>query len=198
MQGADNLTVDEDNISNLISEWRGGAVKARDRLFEKLFPQLQEIARASLNRYRSNVSLETGDLLHNAFLKIENSQNLDLADKCHLLSLSAKVMQQILMDHLRAKSRLKRKGIKITVREDLDLPAQEEFEFSDLAAALRKLEEVNADRAKMVQMRYFAGMTAQEIALVLGCSVARIKREWPPTLGWLRGQITDDAGTDSG
>lgn len=177
----------------LLSLWRNGSCDARDRLIERLYPELAQIAAARLRHERES-SLSTGDLIHQVVLRIIRSENLALTDRAHFLALSSRLMRNILIDHARAKASSKRGHVKIELCTALD--GGRSVDLIALETALIRLKGLDSDLMDLVEMRYFGGMTIGDIAVVMGVSEPTVRRRWQVARAWLADALTNPLGDD--
>lgn len=174
----------EQTVGDLLSQWKGGDLVARDRLFEFLYTDLKNIS-AALLRHEGAVSLSPGDLVNECVIKLLKLDRINWQDKTHFLALSARMMRQLLIDHARQKQSNKRQHKKVTLMTHLAGDSSESVDLLDLEEALCKLNGVNEDHAQIVEMRYFGGLTLDETAEVLGSSRATVQRRWRAARAWL-------------
>ena len=176
----------------LLKAWRSGDEAARDRLFHMLYEALLERASFLLKREFRRASLSTGDLANEAVLRLLQSDNVNVVDKSHMLALSAQVMRHVLLDAARRRNRQKRKGVNVTLTLSGDVLDGEGVDLLALERALVRLKAVDPVRAGIVEMRYFGGMSVEEIATVRNASPATVKRQWQAARLWLREAIEND------
>jgi len=167
----------------LLSAWRSGDTAARDDLFTLLYSELRQVS-AALLRTESNSSLSTGDLVNEATLRLIRLEQIDWVDKSHFLALSARAMRRILIDHARKKKSDKRFHHKVTLVTRLE-GVEQRLDIEVLEKALIRLTVIDADMANIVELRYFGGMSVEEIAEVVGTSQSTIKRQWRVARAWL-------------
>ncbi len=180
------------NGADLVRAWRGGSVEARDRLFETIQRELEGIASFLLKRENRSVSIVTGDLVNEAILKLLQSDELQVNDRAHILALSARVMRHVLVDAARRKAALKRDVALVALTTGLPEDRDMFFELQALEKALVRLSLIDAQRAQIVELRYYAGMSVEEIAEAIGVSPATVKRSWASTRLWLKDAIKND------
>ena len=166
----------------LLHAWREGDSDARDRLFDAFYPDLCRAAAALLRNERS-VSLSSGDLVHETVLRLIQLQRIDWADRAHFMAMASRFMRRALVDHVRSKQRNKRDHwrVELTTR----FAAHRPFDLQKLDHALLRLAALDQEKADIVEMRYFGGMTFADIATVLGVSEPTIKRRWSVARIWL-------------
>lgn len=167
----------------LLQAWRDGDTGARDALFELLYSELRQVS-AALLRAESNNSLSTGDLVNEAAIRLIRLDQIDWADKSHFFALSARAMRRVLIDHARKKKSDKRHHHKVTLVTRLEGAAQR-IDMDVLEKALIRLAILDAEKAAIVELRYFGGMSLPEIAEVTGTSQSTVKRQWRVARAWL-------------
>ena len=180
-----------DDARALLRGWREGDLAARDRLFELFYPDLKRSAAAMLRRERG-VSLSTGDLIHETVTRLIALDRIDWNDRAHFMALSARMMRRALLDHIRGKRALKREHEKVEL--STGIAGEPNIEAEELNAALDRLAAIDAERADIVEMRYFGGMEIADIAIVLGLSDSTVKRRWQTARLWLLEALTNDGG----
>lgn len=172
------------DAGDLLGQWRSGDLEARDRLFSLLYSELRQVS-AALLRAERNASLSTGDLVNEAVIRLIRLERIDWQDKSHFLALAARAMRRILIDHARKKQAGRRRHEKITLVTNLGAGAPQKLEFDVLEKALIRLAVIDQQRADIVELRYFGGLTLDEIAEVLGVSASTVKRSWRAARAWL-------------
>lgn len=175
--------LDDQAAKILLRSWQAGDLSARDQLFERLYVELRKIS-ATLLRGEGDISLTTGDLVNEAVMRVIKSESIEFNDKAHFLALSARTMRRVLIDHARKHASDKRQHQKVTLVTHL-MGGQDVVDIHQLENALLRLKAMNEDRAKIVEMRYYGGLSLEEIAAVLGCSASTIKRDWRVSRAWL-------------
>lgn len=180
------------DIAALLEACRQGDEGARSRLLELLYDELMSIASLLLKREERNISLLTGDLVNEAIVRLLQTATLNVKDKNHLLALSARVMRHVLVDAAKSKERDKRKGINVTLTQSNIDPGAADIDVLLLERALMRLSAIDPARAEIVEMRYFAGMTVDEIADVKDVSPATVRRMWRAARLWLKNAMKND------
>lgn len=173
----------------LLKQWRDGDTTARDRLFELLYSELRQVS-AALLRSERNSSLSTGDLVNEAALRLIRLDQIDWADKSHFLALSARAMRRVLIEHARKKNADKRHHHKVTLVTRLEGAAQR-IDIDVLEKSLIRLSAIDPAKATIVELRYFGGLSLQEIAEVEGSSESTVKRQWRVARAWLLDAMTE-------
>jgi RNA polymerase sigma factor (TIGR02999 family) len=179
-----------DDASLLLSRWRAGDISARDRLFELFYPQLRRAAAAMVRR-EPGLSMSTGDLIHEAVLRLIGLKQITWNDRAHFMALSARMMRRALLDHVRSRKRVKREHQKVELKTGI--PDAPNAGLEDLNQALDRLAMIDPEGADIVEMRYFGGMDIVDIATVLGLSESTVKRRWNAARLWLLEALTDSA-----
>jgi RNA polymerase sigma factor (TIGR02999 family) len=172
----------------LLTQSRDGDSEAMQLLFSRLYPVLREIAHRKLQRYRPAETLHTTALVHEAYLKLIGSPELQLRDRAHFLALSARVMRSVVVDYARERGASKRGGDLVAVPLDsLQIAVDERAtDLLELDDALCRLARYSERLAEVVEYRFFGGLTFEEIASTLGCSLATVKRDWSRARLWLQ------------
>ena len=178
-------------VTRLLIAWRGGDRDAPRELFALLYQELRGLARAQLRRHRRQESLATTGLVHEAYLKLADRSRLDLHDHAHFLSLAARAMRQIVVDHARRRATLKRgAGAMETVLDEGAVVADAKAgEILALDEALARLEGVDERLSRIVEMRFFAGLSVEETAGALGVSERTVKRDWRKARAFLYAEL---------
>jgi RNA polymerase sigma factor (TIGR02999 family) len=184
-------------ITDLLLECRsgGGAV---DRVFPMIYEELRRVAHAHLRREQPGHTLVTTDLVHEAYIRLVDLTRVRFRDRVHFLSMAARAMRRILVDHARA-HRAARRGAGIRpepLDEELVAADREADELSALDDALQRLEAVSPRLARVVEYRYFAGMTEEEAAEALGITSRTVRRDWVKARGRLRHLLDDRVERD--
>ena len=180
-------------ITALLAGWRAGEPGSFDRLVEIAYPELRRIAHQLLGRRRPGESLDSAALASEVYLKLVGAGAIDCECRVHFLALCAQVMRRILVDHARQRGAAKRGGEIVRVPLDEMAAAGGEangVELLDLDAALDELARVDARKCRLVELRYFAGLTLEEAARVLDISVETAKRDWRMAKAWLLSQLS--------
>lgn len=172
----------DENTALLLARWRSGEDEARDRLIARLHPALVQIAAARLRGERDS-SLSTGDLINDAVLRLIEADGLALADRAHVIALASRLMRHILIDHARQKGAAKRRHASVELCTRID--GEQRVDLKRLDSALIRLGAIDAQLMELVEMRYFGGMTIEDVATVTGLSEPTVKRRWQTARAWL-------------
>ena len=184
------------DIATYLEEIGQGDPGAVEKLVPLVYDELRRIAAAHLRRERPDHTLQPTALVNELYLKLLGQREMALHDRAHFLSVAARLMRQILVDHARAHRAEKRAGrlTRVTL-DDRRVPSPErDVDLLALDDALGRLAEKDPQLARLVELRFFGGLTNPETAAVLGVSRATVEREWDTAKAWLLRQMTKDAG----
>jgi RNA polymerase sigma factor (TIGR02999 family) len=182
-QSADD---DRRSVTDLLLEVRRGNPEAMDRLFSLVYPQLRRIARRQLQGERPGHTLGTTGLVHETYLKLVDQSRIDWQDRGHFFAMAARAMRQILVDYAR-RYRTQRRGgglQRVALTDRLAVDEQAELVLA-VHEALGRLAGVNERLSRVVECRYFAGLTEEETAVALGVTARTVERDWVKAKGWL-------------
>jgi RNA polymerase sigma-70 factor (ECF subfamily) len=175
-------------VTRLLNEWRGGSRPALDRLMPLVYAELRMIAARHFARETPGHTLQSTALVHEAYLKLVGQQRTDWQNRAQFFGIAAQIMRRILVDHARRQHRDKRGGPLPTLSLDEAVAASEPAAVVDMIGldmALTGLAEVDPRAARIVELRYFSGLSIEETAEVLGVSAGTVKREWSTARAWL-------------
>ena len=179
------------DITRLLFELKGGNRAAEESLIPIVYQELRRIASARLRNETRHHSLQPTALVHEAYLRLTKLKEIDWQSRSHFFAVSATIMRRILVDYARSNRTKKRGdgGTQITLNDGL-LPAPErEPEILALDEALEKLAKLDKRQSKIVELRYFAGMSEEEAGEVLGISARTVKRDWRIAKAWLYAEL---------
>ncbi len=182
----------------MLAAWKGGDTEALDRLTDFVYPELRRIARRNLGRRRAGESLESAALANEAYLKLVRAGGIRCENRAHFLALCSQIMRRILVDHARRRGFAKRGGNALRVPLDEVLVAAEAHGIEVLALdeALDALARIDSRKSRVVELRYFGGLSIEETAEVLGVSVDTVKRDWRMARAWLIAELTGKPDSD--
>src|SRR5438132_5293853 len=182
-------------VTRLLRNWQDGDRGALDQLIPLVYEELRAIASRYMAHERRDGTLQTTALVNEAYMKLVDQHAVDWQSRAHFFAIAAQVIRRILIDAARRRRRGKRGGAAVHVPLDAVAVAAPDAErVIDVLAvdrALHGLERVDPDHAKIVELRFFGGLTVEETAAVLGVSPATVKREWAVAKGWLYRALTD-------
>lgn len=172
--------------TELLLRWRDGDAAARDELVATLYPELRRLAAQLFRQERNDHTLQPTALVNEAWLRLSAAAPADAADRSHLLGLCARLMREILIDHARRRARVKRDGGERVTLTRLELAdSGSSVDLIALDAALDRLERVDPVKARLVELRYFGGLSIEQTGEALGQSPATVKRHWQAARLWL-------------
>jgi RNA polymerase sigma factor (TIGR02999 family) len=174
------------DITVLLAAWREGDELARTRLAEAVYDELRLIAQRHLRRERAGHSLTPTALVHEAYLKLVDQRRVAWQNRMQFFAIAARVMRRVLVDHARARAALKRgAGVSIALDEVDVAAAPRDVDVLALDIALQQLAAVDERQCQLVELRFFAGLTVDETATVLGVAPITVKRDWALARAWL-------------
>jgi len=179
-------------ITRLLERWRHGDAAAADALLPLVYEQLRAIARRALAAERPGHTFVPTELVHEAYLKLTGAELPDSKNRMHFFAIAANLMRQILVDHARRKHRLKRGGPQTDLPLDDALQVQvdgKDLSLADLDDALQRLEKMDPQQARIVELKYFGGLSIEETAKIVGISPATVKRDWNIARIWLFNEL---------
>jgi RNA polymerase sigma-70 factor (ECF subfamily) len=182
-------------VTRLLIELKGRRHEAAARLFDLLYVELRRLARRHLLNERPEHTLQATALVHEAYLRLVDGHQ-DWQNRAHFFAVASSAMRRILVDHARAKRAAKRPGSQKQSNPD-DLPPLAIEHYDDVIEidlALLKLSKLDARQSRIVELRYFGGLTAEEAAEALAVSVITVQRDWAVAKAWLHGELAGRAG----
>lgn len=185
------------DVTRYLSEIRAGSREAKSQLLRMVMAELRRMAERMMRAERLNHTLQPTALVNELYLHLLTGNRMDVQDRSHFFALAAMAMRRILVDHARAKRSQKRGGQQLRVEiEGLALAAPGNFsQMLDLDQALDRLAKIDARQCRIVELRYFAGLDEDEIALQLGVSNRTVKRDWAMAKAWLYGELRPRAAS---
>ena len=180
-------TSPEQQVTQLLCDLRSGDSSALEKLIPLVQPELQRLAHGYMNRERPGHTLQTTALLNDAYLNLADETQPQWQNRAHFFAVAAQLMRRIMVGHARHRQALKRGGgtVKVTLEDSLVWTGTRSAELLALDEALEKLAAVDRRKAEVVEMRYFGGLTMEEIAEVLNIHVNTAKRDWSAARAWL-------------
>jgi len=180
-------------ITKLLQKWHDGDPQAFDEVTRYVYSELRRRAAAYMRGEREGHTLETTGLVHEAFIKLIDKQQIEWQDRNHFFAVAAQSMRRILVDHARTRKRDKRGGAEenMPLDEARKTPAAKSgVDLVALDEALERLAGLDERQAQVVELKYFGGMTLDETAEILGVSRVTVRRDWQIARAWLREQLT--------
>jgi RNA polymerase sigma factor (TIGR02999 family) len=180
------------NVTSLLHDWSNGDRKAQDQLFQAVYNELHRQAARYLQHEHPGLSLQTTDLIHEAYLRLIDQQHVGWQNRLHFFGIAAQVMRRILVDHARSRQAAKRGGsaIRLPLEEAMVMLPGQDLDFVALDEALNKLAQIDPQQGQVVELRFFSGLTVEETAKVLDVSERTVKRDWNVAKAWLRRELS--------
>jgi RNA polymerase sigma factor (TIGR02999 family) len=178
-------------VTELLVQWKQGDEKALQALVPLVYKELRRLAHYHLQSERPDHTLQSTALVHEAYLRMLGGQPVELQNRAHFVAVASRLMRQILVDYARSRRADKRDGgFRIAFEDLAALPVNGDAEVLALDAALEELSRIDERQAKIVEMKFFGGLSAPEISNVLGISRATIDRDWATARVWLHRQMS--------
>jgi RNA polymerase sigma factor (TIGR02999 family) len=182
------------SLTDLLAKWRAGDQDSLRHVSPLVYSELKRLARSRLRSERPNHTLQSTALVHEAYLRLLKSDQNQFANRDHLLAVAALLMRQILVDHARQRNAAKRDGGYMITLNDLNVGAKsEDVNIVALDDALQELARLDPQQSRVVELRYFGGLSIEETARALAVSPATVKREWASARIWLHRAISGNA-----
>ena len=181
-----------EGITQLLVNWGKGDQAALDRLMPLVYSELRRLATNYLRRERMGHTLQPTALVNEAYLKLVGQKNAKWQNRAHFFAISAQLMRRILVDHARRHQADKRGGTdqqRLSITSAQELVAQQEVDLLALNEALDELSEMDAQQGRIVELKFFGGLSIDETAEVVGISHATVEREWKSARAWLRHRL---------
>ncbi len=180
-----------ENITGLLLRWSGGDATALEQLMPLVYDELRRLAVRYLRRERDNHSLQPTALVNEAYLRLVDQQKVEWQSRAQFYGLAARVMRNILVDHARSRQAAKRGGEQFRVSFDGDQQGivVPEIKFLAVHEALERLATFDEQKARIVELRFFGGLSIEETAEVLGIGHATVERDWKLARAWLKLQL---------
>ncbi|PYS56944.1 MAG: RNA polymerase subunit sigma-70 [Acidobacteria bacterium] len=181
------MTQDSHEVTQLLIQWSNGDKAALDKLMPLIYSELRQLARHYMSRERPGHTLQTTALVNEAYMRLVNRKGVHWQNRAHFFAIAAQLMRSILVDHARSHTYAKRGGgaHKIALDDAMAVSQQRAADVVALDDALKRLAEIDPQQSRIVEMKFFGGLTIEETAEVLGLSPATIKREWSTAKAWL-------------
>lgn len=188
------MAASTNDVTQLLVDWRNGDKQALDRLMPLVYDELRRIASRYMKREREGHTLQTTALVNEAYLRMVGQDDVDWQNRAHFFGVAASVMRHLLVDHARARGRVRRGADpqQVSLDEAAVVSNQKGEELLALDEALTRLASIDSRKVKIVELRYFSGLTAEETAEVLGVSEITVKREWLKAKAWLYRELTQE------
>ena len=182
---------DAGNVTSLLLDWGKGNQCALERLVPIIYEELLRLARARLSRENRQCTLQPTALVHESYLRLADETKLQWQNRAHFYAIAANTMRRVLIDYARKRNAEKRGGgMIITLQTGMDFAQERAPDCLALDEALKKLAKVDERKSRAIELKYFAGMTTEEIGSVLGIAVATVGRELRLGQAWLRRELS--------
>lgn len=181
-------TPSPEDITRLLQEWSDGDQTALTKLMPLVYDELRRLAHRYMSQERSDHTLQTTALVHEAYLRLVGQTDVRWQNRAHFFAVSAQLMRRILVDHARTQHAAKRGGaevIKLSLDEAAHVPDECAAELIALDEALTKLADVDRQKSRIVELRFFGGLTLDEVAEMLNVSAPTVTRQWRVARAWL-------------
>ena len=187
------------DVTRILRDWHQGDGAALEQLMPLVVDELRRIARGYFVKERMDHTLQPTALVNEVFLRLLDVGKIEWQDRRHFLAIAARLMRRVLVDHARNRLAAKRGGDVVKASLDLDriLPEGQDLDLVSLDDALRDMAKINPEASAVVEMRFFAGLTRDEIADVLGISTSTVKRKWTTAKFWLYRHLNERGSTVS-
>jgi RNA polymerase sigma-70 factor (ECF subfamily) len=189
-----------EDVTVLLAEATKGDQQAASKLVPFVYDELRRLARHYMRRERTDHTLQATALVHEAYLKLVQHQSVDWQNRAHFFGIAAQVMRHILVDHARGHGREKRGAGQqhVSLEEALVFSPEKSAELIKLDESLERLARLDPRQGRIVELRFFGGLTVEETADVLGISPKTVKREWSVAKAWLHGDLRQNHGNRTG
>jgi len=186
-------------VTDLLRRWGTGDQQALDALMPLVYKELRRLARHYLSGESSEQTLQSTALVHEAYLRLVDWHNVEWQNRAQFFGVAAQMMRRVLVDRARERQAAKRGSgaIKLTVDQAVEVSADDGIDLQALDQALRRLENLDAQQCRIVELRFFGGLSIEETATALGVSTPTVKRSWSAARAWLRRELLKGARHDS-
>jgi RNA polymerase sigma factor (TIGR02999 family) len=198
VNGAENACMQESvsgtpgDVTGLLLDWNGGNRAALDALLPLVYGELRRLARRYMLAENRGHTLEATALVHEAYLRLIDQNRVNWQNRAQFFGVAAQIIRRLLVDHARGRHRLKRGGgeLKVTWTENINVPEPVDVDLVVLDDALNSLAEMDSQQSRIVELRFFGGLSIEETAAALDISPATVKRDWAVARAWLYRAIT--------
>jgi len=188
---SDAMSDSDHDVTVLLREWGGGNQQALTDLLPIIYDELRRVAHQYLHREHPDQTLQTTALVHEAYLKLIDQRSVNWQNRAHFFAIAAQAMRRILIDNARRRTAGKRgKGEKISLEDVATVSTQKHQSLLALDEALHELEKIDPQQSRIIELRYFGGLTIEETATAMDISPATVKREWAMARAWLYKTLT--------
>ncbi|HEY9430007.1 MAG TPA: sigma-70 family RNA polymerase sigma factor [Blastocatellia bacterium] len=186
------MSASSQNITRLLLDWRNGDQTAFDRLMPLVYEELRRMANHYMRNERRGHTLQTSALVNEAYLRLVDHENIEWQNRAHFFGVAAQAMRRILVDYARSRNYQKRGGgaQQVSLDEAMTLAGDRAAELIALDDALRELAKMDERKSRVVELRYFGGLSQEETAEALGVSIPTVTRDWNTAKAWLMREMT--------
>src|SRR4026207_2200735 len=184
----------ETNITELLVGYGRGDKESLDKLMPVVYDELRRQAARYLRRERPGHTLQTTALIHEAYVRLVDQRNVQWQNRAHFFGIAAQMMRRILVDHARTKKRAKRGGsdVKVSLADANMAVKEQDLYVVAWDEARTRLAEIDEQQSRVVELRFFSGLTVEETAAVMGISPATVKRDWSMAKAWLHRELSGE------
>jgi RNA polymerase sigma factor (TIGR02999 family) len=178
-------------VSKLLVKWGQGDLEAREALIPLVYDELRRVAHRHLGRERSDHTLQSAALVHEAYVRLVHQDPPQWQSRAHFFGVAAQLMRHLLVDHARNRRAAKRGAgaPRLTLDAQIASPQKREVDLEALDDALNRLANLDLQQSRVIELRFFGGLSIEETAVVLGISPATVKREWATARAWLQREM---------
>lgn len=184
-------TKNKDEITALLGKITDGSETAPGELLELVYDDLRRLAAAYMANERSDHTLQATALVHEAYMRLVDWKNVTWQNRAQFFAIAASVMRNVLIDHARARRANKRAGHKLILDDAISIPEQRPIDLIALDEAMQSLEKVDPRQAKIVELRFFGGLSIEETAFILNVSESTVRREWTFAKAWFQRELSN-------
>jgi RNA polymerase sigma factor (TIGR02999 family) len=186
-------------VTRLLRDWSNGDQSALEQLTPLVYSELRRLAARYLRKERSDHTLQSTALVHEAFIRLVDQRDVKWQNRAHFFGVAAQMIRRILVDHARGRQASKRGSgaPRLSLDEALATPERKDLDLIALDDALNSLGKIDPQQARIVELRFFTGLTVEETAEVLGISPATVKRDWVTAKAWLYRDISRATANES-
>jgi RNA polymerase sigma-70 factor (ECF subfamily) len=183
----------EDHLSSLVTSFASGDRACLDDLMPAVYAELRKLAGSYMSRERAGHTLQPTALLHEAYIRMVGQRSIDWQNRAQLMAIAARMMRRVLLDHAAGRQAAKRGGglVRITLTDDFALAPSGSVDLIDLDRALEQLTEIDPQQASVVELRFFGGMSDEEIGGAIEASPATVRRRWASARLWLARRLAE-------
>ena len=182
------------DVTQLLLAWNNGDRSALDRLMPVVYQELRRLARRHLREEDPGHSLQATALVNDVYIRLVDQKQVNWQNRAHFFGAAARIIRRVLVDHARARHRLKRGGdaLRVTLNDEINLAVPADVDVVALDDALNRLAQLDPQQERIIELRFFTGLSIEETAEALNISSATVKRDWTMARAWLYRELTSD------